>query len=210
MKTYKTYSENQIDELRDNIRVISSPKRYKHTLAVEIEIIRLAEIYLPGATSLLRCAALLHDITKEFSREDQLQICKRFDIINDISDLTDGKTLHAKTAAALIPSQFPDFADKIIINAVRAHTTGLPGMDKAAKLLFLADYIEETRTFPDCKVLRKHFWDGIEMREPKEYDKFLDSTIIYGLDLGIMNLITEHKIISTDTINTRNELLASL
>ena len=87
----------------------------------------------------LRAAALLHDITKKCDFEKQLQYCAEFDIIIGNYDKLSPKTFHSKTAAAIIPRDFPEFDDEEIISGVRWHTTGHDGMTDFEAIVYLAD-----------------------------------------------------------------------
>ena len=58
-------TESDISALREKVRDYLTEKRYAHTLAVEREAQFLGGIYLPEKIKELRCAALLHDITKK-------------------------------------------------------------------------------------------------------------------------------------------------
>ena len=101
-----------------------SPKRLRHVLAVRDMAARLAELYCPEDTELLQAAALLHDMTKELSPQEQIALCDRYGIPRTRGDVLAPKCFHAMTAAALIPVMYPAFADPRIVSAVRWHTTG--------------------------------------------------------------------------------------
>ena len=167
-------TEEMLTKLRGELEGVMSPKRYRHTVEVERMAERLGALYAPDQIPLLRAAALLHDITKEFSLQTQLQILKKFDIITYYSDEISPKTLHARTAACQIPEQYPAFASPVVIDAVRWHTTGRAGMTVCEKIIYLADYIDMSRTFPDCVELREMFWCADPESAPApRFDLFL-------------------------------------
>ncbi|MBO5842217.1 MAG: HD domain-containing protein, partial [Clostridia bacterium] len=56
-------------QLRERVTADMSPKRARHTLAVEQMAARLYVLYCPEKEQMLRIAALLHDVTKEWSTE---------------------------------------------------------------------------------------------------------------------------------------------
>ncbi len=185
-----------------------SPKRLRHILAVRDMAARLAELYCPEDAEILQAAALLHDITKELSLADQLALCGRFGIPRTRGDVLTPKCFHAMTAAALIPERYPAFADPRIVSAVRWHTTGRAGMTLDEKLLYLADYIDESRTFPDCVTLRNLFWNA----HPEQMDMparlaHLRTVLIMSYDMTVAGLIREGVPVSPDTFLARNELL---
>lgn len=121
----------------------------------------------------LAFAALLHDITKSFSPEEHKQFAESRHICLPAANTDSPKTLHAVTGAYMAEELFPDDADETVFSAIRWHTTGKAGMTLTEKLMYLADFIEPTRTFPDCVRLRGYFYSRIG-----ENDKnaVLDST----------------------------------
>jgi nicotinate-nucleotide adenylyltransferase len=170
--------------------------------------VRLGRLYAPDKLDILGAAALLHDITKEYSSDKQLQICREFGIIISKQDILTPKTFHAKTAAALIPSLYPAFADDEVLSAVRWHTTGRADMTLTEKLVYLADYIDESRTFDDCVTLRRMFWEAEpEKMGETERRKHLDRVLIRSYDMTLAGLIAEGAPISDDTFRARNALI---
>lgn len=204
------FDEAMLERLNQEVSGTMSPKRFAHTAAVEKMAARLGALYMPDNIDLLRAAALLHDITKEYSAEKQLQLCDTFGIITTKQDILTPKTFHAKTAAALIPVLYPDFADGEVIDAVRWHTTGRADMTLMEKLVYLADYIDDSRTFPDCVRLRSLFWDAHpeEMGE-EERLAHLDRVLICSYDMTLRGLIEDGAPISEDTFAARNALIAA-
>ncbi len=203
-----TITETMLDALRERVMSCMSPKRFRHTLAVEEMIIRLCALYCPEQCMLMRAAALLHDITKELEAKEQIALCHEYGIELTSADLLSPKTFHARTAAARIPNDFPEYADPVIIDAVRWHTTGHAEMTLTEKLLYLADYIDESRTFPSCVLLRRYFFGA----NPHEMDRneraaLLCDTLLLSYDLTVRDLLAEQKLVAADTIQARNELL---
>ena len=151
-------TEKQLDMLRENIRSSMSDFRFNHTAEVEKMAVRLGELYAPEKLNTLRAAALLHDITKELSVAEQIELCQERGIELSDCELQSPKTLHPITAAAVIPERHPEFAEEEIISAVRWHTTGRAEMSLCEKLIYLADYIDMSRKFADCIELREYFF----------------------------------------------------
>ena len=208
MKDEIMISEQMLDALREELCGTMSEKRYRHTIEVERMVARLGELYAPDQISYLRAAALLHDITKEFSLQTQLQILQKFGIITYYSDEISPKTLHARTAALLIEQDYPAFAHPTVIEAVRWHTTGRVGMSICEKLVYLADYIDLSRTFPDCVALREMFWgaDPAGMGDAVR-EAHLREVLISSYDRTIAALLEEGALISQETVLARNELV---
>lgn len=199
-----------LSELREKIRSHMSGKRLRHTLGVEREIAALAGIYAPEDEYTLRVSALLHDITKELSQKEQLQLCEKSGIIYTDEELHMPKTFHARTAAVIIRREFPEFASEAVLSAIRYHTTGRADMTIGEKLLYLADYIEDTRTFEDCVKLREYFYTGLsEAKTAEARDKLLRSTLILSFDMTIRGLLEDGTPVHMDTVAARNHLIVS-
>ncbi len=204
-------AEILLSELRCKVIRTMSEKRANHTLEVEKMARRLAKLYCPALEEKLSAAALLHDVTKEYSPDKQVILALKMGIELSEIDLATPKTLHARTAAAIIPLEYPDFADDEIISAVRWHTTGRAGMTIAEKIIYLADYIDMSRSFEDCVRLREYFFGADpENMNGEERLLHLDKTLLMSYDMTLRGLIEDKKPISDDTMAARNELCIRL
>ena len=197
--------EEDITALREKVRPYLTEKRYLHTLSVEREADRLGKIYLPDECMRLRAAALLHDITKKESHAGQLQYCSEFGIILKSGDKSD-EVYHAITASYLAARDFSEYTDSGIISAVRHHTTGGADMTLFDALIYLADFIEETRTFEGCRMLRSYFIDRSECGDDK-FDVLYD-TLVKSFDMTLSHLIEKGSVIDPDTVDARNLCIA--
>ncbi len=205
MMDEKVITPEMLDTLRERVSLELSENRYSHTLGVEREIARLCEIYCPRKSMLLRAAALLHDITKEYSSEEHLEVMKSYGIDVSIYERESSKTYHSLTASLLIPDKYADYAEPELLHAVSVHTAGCADMTLSDKLLYLADYIEDTRTFEDCVSLRNFFYEGLVRGEDKL--KHLDLTLLLSFDMTLQDLIERGKTIFKSTVEARNSLL---
>ncbi len=202
-------TEQQLIALRDAVELDStvSEKRRAHILAVERMAIRLGELYAPEKLQALRAAALLHDLTKEYTVERHVEILRRAGYQPRDVELAAPKTLHAMSAAVLIPALYPEFADAEIVSAVRWHTTGRPEMTLTEKLIFLADYIDESRKFDDCVELRNEFFDAEpDKMSANERLLHLDRVLLSAYQRTIAALVSESSCINPDTLGAYNEL----
>ena len=196
-------TDEALSRLRERVREYMNGSRYRHTLGVERACVALGKIYLPDKIQKLRAAALLHDITKVLSLEKQLQYCRLFDIIYNYGDISSPILLHAKTASELIKRDFSEFADPEIISAVRWHTTGRRGMSLFDAIVYLADYIEDTREYDDCVALRRFFYEELGKDGADREDVFR-RTMVRSFDLTVSNLVAEGRTIDPDTVEARN------
>ena len=204
----KEITERDLDLLREKIFGAMSPKRFRHTVAVEQMAERLCRLYCPDQIPNMRAAALLHDLTKELSGEEQIRLCQKYGLNVSDADRLSPKTFHARTAAAMISDVYSELANDTVVNAVRWHTTGRADMTLTEKLLYLADYIDHSRTFPNCVLLRRFFWGA----EPEKLDTdgrnaLLRDTLILSFDMTIKDLLSEGAPIAEETFLARNALL---
>jgi len=138
--------------LREQAYAMLKPKRIAHVAGCESAAVELAQRW--GADEELAAeAAILHDITKKLSLDEQLNLCRQYGIIYDHAALLYPSVLHAMTGAALAADRFG--AKPEVVDAIRWHTTGKPDMTMLEKIVYLADTIEPGRDFPSVKKLRK-------------------------------------------------------
>lgn len=173
--------------------------------------VRLGEIFCPEKIDLLRAAALLHDVTKELTVGEHTEIYNRFGLTPSAETLDSPATLHSVTASLIIPDKYPLFADEEIISSVRYHTTGRVGMSICEKIIYLADYIEETRKYEDCIALREEFFTA-EPEKMSESEKLthLNRVILHSFDLTIADLEAKGKTVISETRAARESIIAEL
>lgn len=201
-------TEQMLDGLRERVSEGMSSKRFRHTAEVEKMAAYLGELYAPDKIFELRAAALLHDVTKEYTAEQHIRICAEKNIPLDADAIYAPKTLHAMTAAAIIPERFPEFSTDSVISCVRWHTTGREGMTLLEKLIYLADYIDMSRTFEDCVRLREFFMSAQpEKMNEVERLSHLRDTLILSYDMTVRGLLEEGLPVNGDTVRARNQLV---
>ena len=208
--THEPTTAENLEIIRSSIPSFLSGKRLEHTFSVEREALKLAEILFPYSgidkkyLSDISAAALLHDITKYLPEEEHTRILKENNV--DIDCIKDKSTaiLHAKTAPFVAKEKFG--INDIVFSAIFNHTTGKENMNIFDKIIFIADFIEETRTHKSCILAREYFYNNISTCKDKT--EILDKTIIMSLDSTLSYLNETGAVIDTDTIKARNFLLA--
>ncbi len=154
------FSPAVLERLRADMKAMLSQKRFAHTLGVEECAARMARLLCPEQEGLLRAAALLHDCTKEYDAEKTAQVLAREGIALRPDEAASPAIHHAITAPPEIARLYPDFANPVLLLAVRWHTTGHACMTLCETILYLADVIEQGRTYPACVALRDRFWSA--------------------------------------------------
>ena len=201
----------QISALRQDVGKMMSGFRLEHTLGVEKMAVKLGEIYCTEEENVLRAAALLHDITKELTVSEQTKIYEKYGKTPSKEELAAPATLHSVTASLIIPEKYPELADEQIVSAVRYHTTGREGMSLCEKLIYLADYIDETRKYDDCIALREEFFSAHpEKMDEKERTRHLNRVILHSFDMTIKDLLARGRVLSYDTVMARNGIIFEL
>ena len=133
-----------ITKLRDEMRKVQDSKRFEHTLGVTYTAACLAMCYNENIQN-AEIAGLLHDCAKCLPNEKKIHICKKSHVEINFAESKNPFLLHAKAGAILAEKEY-GISDQNILNAVRFHTTGRPGMSLLEKIIFIADYIEPGRT----------------------------------------------------------------
>ena len=146
MQAFDRIGQWGYEELRGQIMEMLAktlkPKRFTHTLGVESTAVALARLHdeSPEKASI---AALLHDMAKNRTDEDLLDICRKNAI-----DLHPNERyislLHAFAGSVLAREAYPGLPEEIY-TAIRYHSTGRPHMSTLEKIIFSADYIEPNR-----------------------------------------------------------------
>ena len=129
-----------------------SDKRYAHTLRVADTAERLAAAHGLDEEA-TRLAALLHDSAREVEPEELLHVAEERGLPVGPPERESPKLLHGPVAAELAREEL-GVESEDVLEAVRAHTTGAPGMGPVALAVFLADKIEPARDYPGIKELR--------------------------------------------------------
>ena len=158
------------EKLRPTALSFLKHARIPHVLGTEQEAVHLALRY--GAdVDRARTAALLHDCTKRLEMDEQLALCAQYGIELDELEQQALKLLHAKTGAAVARDRFG--VDDEIYSAIFWHTTGHADMTLLEKVIYLADYIEPTRSFPGVDALRAACYED------------LDKGLLMGLEMTV-------------------------
>lgn len=179
-------------KMRKEILSRLSGYRLEHTLGCERAAVMLAKRF-GGDEEKCAFAAILHDITKRLSREEQLYLCENYGIIPCDVEKMEWKMLHGKTAAAIAEKEYHASAD--IVHAIAVHTTGCANMTLLDKIIYLADFIEETRDFKGVEPARALARQGI------------DQALLYCFDFSLTDLVERGKLIHKDTFEARNWLI---
>ena len=184
-------SDNSLQEYKALLEKRLAPKRYYHSLCVADEAKRLAEKY--GADSeKAYLAGLLHDVTKNASKEEHLNIFNTFGIMLNSIEKNAEKLWHAMSGAAYVKYVL-QIDDEEIYDAIRYHTTAKSNMSLLSLILYLADFTSADRDYEDVDVMRALV------------DKSLDEAFLYALSYTVKEIVDKGGALHLDTINAYNE-----
>ena len=181
--------EKIIDVLRQ--RLVES--RFIHSLNVADSARDLAVIYGADA-DLCYTAGLLHDITKNASDEEHLDLFEKGGVILNEAEKCNKKLWHAMSGEQFVRLN-TDITDEEVFSSVRYHTTGRSGMTLTEKIIYIADFISAERNYPDVDVMR-----ALSARS-------LEEAMLYSLRYTIPDLIKKGQTVHPDSINLYNELI---
>lgn len=99
-------------------------------------------------------AGLLHDCTKHFSAEQQLEYAEKHGLSFTEEDLACPQVLHQYTAVPYAREVF-GVEDAAILAAIGCHTTGKEDFSPLEMLIYFADSCEPSRTYPGVEELRR-------------------------------------------------------
>ena len=170
----------EIEKIKANLKQCLSEKRYRHSIGVAEEAVRLAKHY--GADEdKAYLAGLVHDCAKEIDAQEAVRLLREeYGIIPDAMKLHMPTLLHGPLGACIAQSRF-DIYDTEILDAVRYHTTGKANMSLLSKIVYIADYIEPGRDqAPNLAWLRQLAFTDID----QAVCEILKQTLDYLRDQG--------------------------
>jgi predicted HD superfamily hydrolase involved in NAD metabolism len=128
--------------------------RYLHSLAVVKKSEELIDLFsLPVDREKTLIAAALHDYAKFEKEERFLGLARKHGVYDEIIKISP-KTWHALLGPFVLAEEL-GVDDPVIAGAVRWHTTGSLEMDLTAEIVFLADFIDDTRLEDYAKEARE-------------------------------------------------------
>jgi nicotinate-nucleotide adenylyltransferase len=164
--------EETISKMHKVVQKLVKPSRYEHSLSTAEMAEKMCFEY--GENPRLGyLAGLVHDICKDFDHKKMLALAKQDG--NPISDIEMDKKslLHGRAAAVFLETEY-GFTNKDLLEAVKNHTFGAPGMAALGKILYAADKIEPTRPHVTK--------DRIESLFEKKLDDFVLSVLEEALE----------------------------
>ena len=189
--TARNYRYLPMDKLEQVVVSLLKPERVAHVLGCRDTAVELAKRWGADETDAAR-AGLLHDITKALDGPLQLTLCREYGILLDAFSTQNPKTLHALTGSLVAQRIFGE--RETVVQAIRNHTTGCPGMSVLEKIIYVADYMEPNRDFPGVEQLRELAFTDI------------DAALKLGLEMTVAMLRRQGREVSPESLDALNWL----
>lgn len=132
-----------IKDLKKDLKKEMDDSRFEHTLGVMYTCASLAMRYEYDLEKAM-LAGLLHDCAKCMPNAKKLKMAEKHHLEISSLERRNPFMLHAKLGAFLAKKKY-DIEDEEILDAIRWHTTGRPGMTLLDKIVYVSDYIEPKR-----------------------------------------------------------------
>ena len=182
-----------IEKIKKDLKEMLSEHRYNHSIGVMNKAVELAKVYGVDEDK-AALAGLTHDIAKEIPEEEALKIAEKNNIVIDNFIKANPKLIHGKIGAILAKQNYG--LDEQIQKAIEFHTETTPDMDMLGKIIYVADKIDETRTYTE----QLENWRNLAKED-------IDETIIQIINFNAKKLIDENRMINLIMLETRNKLL---
>ena len=201
------YSQDDILELSEKVKLRLSEKRFKHTLSVLDAAKRIGSFFSEIDLSELSCAALLHDVTKELSYDEQIALFDESESELSEEDRETSAIVHSLSAPIVVKRDFIKFATPNILSAVENHTTGCAGMSIFEKIIFIADYVEDTRTYETCIAVRKDLYDALSDKKTlRQNEDALDRAVYMSLDFTEKSILKQGRVPNSRSYEAKKDI----
>ncbi len=180
-----------IELYKDRLISDIGEKRYKHSLRVMNCAEKLSEGKKVDKEK-VKVAAFLHDCAKY--NEERYMKELNIDNFKEIDPDSSKSVVHSFLGAEVAKKVY-NVRDEEILKAIKYHTTGNENMSLLEKIVFLADAIEEKRSYPGVEEIRK------------KASKNLDLGVLECLNHNIRYLIDMDAFIDPLTLKARNYLI---
>ena len=146
--------DDKITKIRIKLEKELDKDRFQHTLGVMYTSAAMAMRYEADLEQAL-LAGLLHDCAKCIPGDKKIQLCEKHYLGVSEVERKNPSLLHAKLGAFIAEEKY-HIKEREILDAVRSHTTGRPGMSLLEKIVYIADYMEPGRKkLPNMADVRK-------------------------------------------------------
>lgn len=184
--------DEMIKYLKENLK----EKRFNHSINVRDTAVKLAKIYGEDIEK-AKIAGLVHDCAKNMSNEEILDISKKNGYNIDEVCENMPSILHGYVGA-YVAKNIMKIENNDILNAITYHTTGKKNMTLLEKIIYISDYIEPLREFPEVDQLRE-----------VAYNEGINKALILSFNNTIKYIVSKGQLLHKDTVDARNYILCT-
>lgn len=192
-----------IDEITNYLKANLSEKRFKHTRGVAKTAEDLAKKWGANPQNAF-LAGLVHDCAKEIPAAEAMKRLKASGYTPDEVELRSPALLHAPLGAVVARDVF-GISDEDILNAIAFHTTGRPQMSILEKIIYVADFTEPGRTYPEADEIRRLSYIDIDRSVLKETDMVIKFTVDRKREIHPATIITRNYYLRKTNEENKNE-----
>lgn len=182
-----------MDEYKRVIRERLSDYRFHHSLCVAESAKQLALRYGADCEK-AEVAGILHDVCKEASKAEQLEIINKAGMTITDFEKSKKKFYHQISGAAYAKAVL-GIEDEEILGAIRYHTTGRADMTLLEEIVYLADFISADRDYDDIDNIRA------------ETEKGKEHGLLYATKYTINSVVQNNNPLHPDTVSAYNSIL---
>ncbi len=183
------------EEILFKIKNKLSPKRFEHTMGVVSMAEKIAEVMNVDRNK-ARISALCHDCAKNYTKDEQYELCKKYKIELDDYAKKEYHIVHGFLGRYIAQKEY-EIEDEEVLNAIYYHTIARENMTDLEKVIYLADISEMGRETEVSK----------EIRDIIFKEKNINKALLKALDSSIQYVIKKGGILHINSILARNYLL---
>ena len=181
-------------QMRKELQRRLKRSRFAHSIGVANTAVALAKKFGVDEYKAY-VAGLLHDCARQFENDElPAQAESRGIEIGEVERALP-LLLHAYIGAQMITEVY-GVRDAEIRQAIYRHTVGAPNMSALDKIIYFADMIEPTRSYP-----------GVEKLRALVDEKSLDEILLTALSESIIFVVQKNSLVHPSTVAARNFLL---
>jgi predicted HD superfamily hydrolase involved in NAD metabolism len=151
--------DQKLIEIQNWVQGQVTPARFQHIQGVVKTAEKLAAAHgLP--VSKARLAAWLHDCAKELPRSKMKAWLVKGRVRLDAQEKQIPALWHPQVGAAIAKKMW-GIKDPAVLEAIQCHTLGKAGMRPLAQAVFISDFIEPGRNFPEVSQARARADEGL-------------------------------------------------
>ena len=139
---------------KEALALEKSDRRAHSVRVAQLAAARAFQLRIPETTAIQ--AALFHDCAKNLTEDSPC--LQGFSMPQEWGEVP--RSVAHQFMGAYVAEKCFGIKDQDVLNAIRYHTSGRPNMSELEKLIFLADMLEEERSYEGIEILRKLFWQG--------------------------------------------------